>query len=779
MIPVAELRQFAEPTSTFRVLKPWWDVLAEYLALAMLMIGVFGCTLQVTQDKIICLPLPPDAACPSVARDLPNTSGPPPELPPRPHLDLQQYGFVNQLCYETALPWYPKYFPYLVIIHTLVFMACTSFWFKFPGTSSKIEHFVSILAKCFDSPWTTRALSEVSGDAPGSRKKQRSPREEAGESRPVLEPALSVSEKKGPEPSSMLLDRKEVEQARALFEKVRKFRLHVEQGDILHTMYLRQAVVKVLKFVVIVAYSAALVSTIRGSVPCHVAPGGAAGAGSFCCHHTKAHLFSKLALGYLGVLAAYGSTCIYTLYWVFHRPLKMYSFRAARSETGMGDIPDVRNDLAFMLHLVDQSDSLYARRLAVFLSETSEGKLKRLKLNHEWPAEKLRQRLQQNARGRLELHLASLPGLPDAVFELPELEALTLEALGDIDIPPVVTQLGRLQELGLVNCPAQVHFSSLVFLRDRLKVFMATFEDLRETPPWVYALRGLEELHLSGLCGLEVGKVGGVLENLRELRNLKALFLHSEISKVPPGLAMLSPHLRRLCIHNAGVRLVTLNTLKKLGGLRELALLSCGLERVPHAVFSLGDLRELDLKGNRLQAVEEMVSLQHCRKLAILRLWHNRIACLSEHVRKLRSLEELDLSHNEVQVLPAALFFCITLRRLDLTHNCLRELPPGVGALQNLRHLGLSSNALETLPDEVFFCHRLSTLLLGGNKLSALSPRVGALATLTRLELEGNRLEALPAQLGKCRVLRRSGLVVEDTLYETLPLEVREQMEEE
>ena len=80
------------------------------------------------------------------------------------NLDLPQYSFINQLCYETALHWYAKYFPYLVVIHTLIFMVCTSFWFKFPGTSSKIEHFISILGKCFDSPWTTRALSEVSGE---------------------------------------------------------------------------------------------------------------------------------------------------------------------------------------------------------------------------------------------------------------------------------------------------------------------------------------------------------------------------------------------------------------------------------------------------------------------------------------------------------------------------------------------------------------------------------------------------------------------------------------
>uniref|UniRef100_K7GC29 Leucine rich repeat containing 8 VRAC subunit E n=1 Tax=Pelodiscus sinensis TaxID=13735 RepID=K7GC29_PELSI len=776
MIPVAEFKQFTDQQPAFKVLKPWWDVLAEYITVAMLMIGVFGCTLQVTQDKIICLPnhVPAGAShsvdtCQNFARKSLNASEPDTAHPAREmsglrnNLDIQQYSFINQMCYETALHWYAKYFPYLVVIHTLIFMVCASFWFKFPGTSSKIEHFICILGKCFDSPWTTRALSEVSGEnqeGQAQRRKTGPP--------PPLQPVQSISEKKVAEaPSVSLLDKKEGEQAKALFEKVKKFRLHVEEGDILHTMYIRQTVLKVFKFLIITAYNGALVQNIHFIVPCSVEMEDMTGYGHFCCNHTKAHLFSKLAICYICFLGVYGLTCLYTLYWLFHRPLKEYSFRYVREETGISDIPDVKNDFAFMLHLIDEYDSLYSKRFAVFLSEVSESKLQQLNLNHEWTEEKLRQKLQRNTQGRLELHLFMLPGLPDAVFELTEMEALKLERLKDVTFSPLVAQLVRLHELSL-----------LVFLRDHLKVMQVTFDEIKDMPLWIYSLRGLEELHLSGLFSQDLGRTSG-LESLRELRNLKVLTLHSNIAKVPPSVTDVSAHLQRLCILNDGTKLVTLNNLKKLVNVRELELVNCNLERIPHAVFSLVSLQELDLKDNQLRSIEEIISFQHCRKLVCLKLWSNHIAYIPEHIRKLKSLEQLYLNRNKIEVLPSQLFLCTKLRYLDLSNNSIHVIPPEVGVLQHLQYFAISSNSVETLPEELFFCKKLKTLMVGHNKLSTLSPRLGNLSLLSKLELKGNRLETLPPQIGKCQALKRSGLVVESTLYEMLPMDIRERLESE
>lgn len=800
MIPVTEFRQFSEQQPALRVLKPWWDVFTDYLSVVMLMIGVFGCTLQVMQDKIICLPQKmssPNQTTPSLNKtDLGlETLSPlqsqmlslPKEMKGRKtDLDLQQYSFINQMCYEKALHWYAKYFPYLVLIHTLIFMVCSNFWFKFPGSSSKIEHFISILGKCFDSPWTTRALSEVSGENPEERDHKKNSAYRSNVNVPPSETNLEKTQslRSIPEkivvdkPTASALDKKEGEQAKALFEKVKKFRLHVEEGDILYIMYVRQTVVKVLKFLLIIAYNSILVPEVQITVKCNVDIQDMTGYKHFSCNHTMAHLFSKLSYCYLCFVAVYGLTSLYTSYWLFYRSLKEYSFEYVRQETGIDDIPDVKNDFAFMLHMIDQYDPLYSKRFAVFLSEVSENKLKQLNLNHEWTAEKLRQRLQTNANNRLELQLFMLSGLPDTIFEVTELQSLKLEIINNVTIPASISQLEDLQELSLYQCCLKLHTTATSFLKENLKVLRVKFDDSRELPNWLYGLRNLEELYLTGSLSPDASK-NVVLESLRELKCLKTLSLKSSLAKILQSIVDVSSHLQRLYIYNDGTKLVMLNNLKKMVNLTELELVRCDLERIPHAIFSLTNLQELDLKENNLRSIEEIVSFQHLRKLICLKLWHNSIMYIPEHIKKLGSLERLYFCHNKIEILPSHLFLCNKLRYLDLSNNDIRFIPPEIGVLQSLQYFSVTFNKIENLPDELFFCKKLKTLKLGKNALSILSPKISYLLLLTHLDLKGNHFEVLPPELRFCRALKRSGLIVEDTLFEMLPSDIRDQMKAE
>lgn len=760
---------------------------------------------QLTQDKIACLPshftspTPEAIDCSHIRTYRENETSLHTLVKPvnavilevsgrKNNLDIHQYVFVNHYCYERFVHWYAKFFPYLVVIHTMIFMVASSFWFKFPGTSSKIDLFVTILAKCFDSPWTTRALSEVSEER-GEEKlvnwrrstmsKDPADRRADDEETVGLLRSSSVKsnpEKKNPEPQSApsVLDKKEGEQAKALFEKVKKFRTHVEEADLLYLMYVLQTSLKVFKFLLITIYSAVLVPNIEIVVRCYVPPE-LTGFDIYCCNHNKANLFSKLAYCYICFVGVYGLLCIYSLYWLFHRPLKEYSFEQVRLETGINDIPDVNNDFAFLLHLVDQYDALYSKRFAVFLSEVSESHLRQLNLNYEWTDKKLRARLAKNTSNRLELHLLMLPGLPDTVFDIPEVESLKLEQVKNVTIPASVAKLDSLRELSLIYCPAKLQLPALNHLKENLKVLRLAFESLEEVPVWMYTLHGLEELHLNGPLTNEVSR-SATLESLRDLRALRVLTLRSNLAKIPPSIVDVALQLQRLCIYNEDVKLQAFSSLKKLTNIVSLELVGCELERIPSAVFSLSNLQELDLRDNKLTTVEEILSLQHCRRLVTLRLWHNKITYIPDHISKLHSLETLDVSWNKLRKLPSRLFYCTKLRHLDVSHNQLTSLPPEVGILQGLQFFSAAFNSLEMLPEELFSCKRLKTLALGNNCLSSLSSRVANLAQLVRLEIKGNRLESLPVEIGDCPLLTVSGLIVDDNLLDQLPSNVQSRL---
>ncbi|XP_051569361.1 volume-regulated anion channel subunit LRRC8D-like [Myxocyprinus asiaticus] len=835
MFTLSELWSVGERRGSYKLLKPWWEVFMDHLLVLMLMVSVLAGTLLLSRDGVVCVPIHSSSNYNSTMETMSDsvfTSIPEPPSSPakgrRTNLDFQQYVYISQVCYQEALPWYSRFLPYVTLLHTLVLLASGCFWFHFPLTSSRIEHFLSLLAKCCESPWTTRALSHTAKlDTAHTRfqeaeqmvqpkvvitsfcKTRKSSLDSGTDSTllagtdsasTITQPSpcpstlshcstlttLSLTEANLPPQTTQIapdgsrpgvtLDRSDREQARALFERVRRFRAHCESSDIIYKVYTAQTVFKVLKFILIVSYTTPLLGSISFSHVCLPQSYALTGYSAFQCSHLLSSVLRKLMQAYISLLFLFGLLGIYALFWIFHKCLRQYSFKSLREKGSMLDAPDLHNDLAFLLHMADQYDPLLSQRLSVFLSPVSETRLLEESVERRWGAERLRSMITSDQQGRSLLQLVALPHLPPALFTLSQLEVMKLELIGDAKLTSQISNMTALREMHLYHCSAAVEPGALQHLQEHLEALHLTFTQATEIPIWVYSLRGLQELHLTGRLSSEGGMGRGwTLGSLRHLRHLRVLVLRGMLQKVPGELSEVAGSLLRLEIHNEGTRLLVLTGLRRLTGLAELQLQGCQLERLPSALLALTGLRILDLQHNSLRTLEELLGLQHLRRLSCLRLAYNRVLALPASVGVLRTLELLDLAHNQLQNLPSALFTLHRLRRLLLAGNLLEELPAEVGALTLLSELDLSGNRLEHLPKELFgSCVELRNLNVANNSLGFLPPGLGGLGQLSHLDVRGNSLEELPVELGCCAGLRGSGLLAENWLLHTLPRQVRE-----
>ncbi|XP_053574027.1 LOW QUALITY PROTEIN: volume-regulated anion channel subunit LRRC8D-like [Bombina bombina] len=775
MITVTEATSLAGSQAHFKALKPWWDVIMDYFLILMVMISFFSATLVILMDKVVCMPvsMKPNKSTSNVFVTASETSlSPSRDIGHLTNLDFQQYIYVSAVCYHKVVPWQSKYFPYMALINTLLLLVSSNFWFKYPKTSSKVEHFLSILAKCFDSPWTTKALEETT-DQPSPehiRLKSSSTRSmEYSPRTPLLKEApfspIQV-------PVSTILDRKEEEQAKALFEKIRHFRSHAEDSDIVYRVYLGQTIFKVVKVTIVLIYAFSLVGSFHFQHICKPGIQKLMGYTAFHCTHNLAYILKKLLLTYIIFVCLYSLLAVYSLFWLLSRQLKIYSFEEKHDRNFLGDIPDVKKDFAFLLHMLDCYDSLYSRRFSVFLSAVSEERLREMALNSEWSVEKLRQQMNKNAKGRWELQLSMLPAIPKATYDLMEVEVLKLDLISSAKLSGMVSKLRSLSEIHLCHCSAKVDPDAHSFLQDHLKILHIRFTDLEELPRWIYCMKSLEQLHLSGNLNSTNNKTIR-LHSFQGMTELHALFLTSNLSHIPSAIIDVGGQLSKLSLQNGDTELGSLSQLKKMRNLLDLQLQHCKITKIPEIVSSLTKLRSLNLAFNELTSVNQLGSLQRLKSLCILRLSNNYITHLPPSIELLCNLEELYLSHNKLEALPVSLFSLVKLKQFDISYNSIRSIPTEIGHLTRLEHIALTGNQITSLPREMFRCTRLKSLHAANNKISRLPHEIGQLTHLSSLELTDNKLTFLPEEIVSCILLRKGGLDAEKELINSLPSDIK------
>ncbi|ELR53141.1 Leucine-rich repeat-containing G-protein coupled receptor 6 [Bos mutus] len=316
---------------------------------------------------------------------------------------------------------------------------------------------------------------------------------------------------------------------------------------------------------------------------------------------------------------------------------------------------------------------------------------------------------------RLDANLISL--VPDRSFEgLTSLRHLWLDDNALTEIPVrALSHLRALQavtlalnRIGRVPDYAFWNLSSLVVLH---------LHNNRIRHLGAHSFEGLQNLETLDLNCNQLHEFPLAIQTLGRLQELG--FHNNNIRAIPEKAFLGNPLLQTIHFYDNPIQFVgrSLNgatdiqefpDLRGTTSLESLTLTRAGLQRLPPGMCQqLPRLRVLELSHNR---IEGLPSLRGCQKLEEIGLQHNRIwEVRADTFRELTFLRSLDLSWNAIRSIhPEAFSTLRSLVKLDLTGNQLSVLP--LAGLGGLVHLKLRGNRAlsQAFPKDSF--PRLRTL---------------------------------------------------------------------
>ena len=105
------------------------------------------------------------------------------------------------------------------------------------------------------------------------------------------------------------------------------------------------------------------------------------------------------------------------------------------------------------------------------------------------------------------------------------------------------------------------------------------------------------------------------------------------------------------------------------------------------------------------------------------------------------AFRELDLSGCGTRSLALELFRYEFLTALNVSHNKLTSIPAAIQRLTLLTYLDASSNKITAIPKMIYKCTRLQQLILSQNLITTLPAEIALMSELAELLLEENPLQ--------------------------------------
>lgn len=155
----------------------------------------------------------------------------------------------------------------------------------------------------------------------------------------------------------------------------------------------------------------------------------------------------------------------------------------------------------------------------------------------------------------------------------------------------------------------------------------------------------------------------------------------------------------------------------------------------------------------REELTELPIEIKEFKNLKSLSIYRNKIKQLPDFITEL-GLIELDLSNNELTVIPDAVYKCSTLKRINLQSNEIKEIDLRLFNLTELEEINLGSNSISDIPNEIGKLVNLRKLNLRMNDLDSLPKGMVDLKKLEKIELYGNDFYKFPEILIKCHSIK-------------------------
>ncbi|KAK6960299.1 serine-rich adhesin for platelets [Biomphalaria glabrata] len=188
-------------------------------------------------------------------------------------------------------------------------------------------------------------------------------------------------------------------------------------------------------------------------------------------------------------------------------------------------------------------------------------------------------------------------------------------------------------------------------------------------------------------------------ETFHGLVSLRTLILsNNPLVSLDQDLFLPLTNIENIYLHNVNIQTIPSGLITHLTALRNLDLSNNSLSTLSDDSFDGTSLDDLDLSSNQLTSVPT-AAMKRCNKQPTqLSLAHNQISSLSNSDIKDFTIETLDLSHNQISQIPRDLFQNVKITNIYLNGNPINKIEDNTFDGLQLSSLDLSNTRLVSLP---------------------------------------------------------------------------------